>query len=42
MSQIITKNGRVYCTTAVPYPPEVVAQMKKAGYKVKEEKKRGI
>lgn len=35
MTQIISKDGKVYCTTTVPYPPEVIKQMKKAGYKVK-------
>lgn len=34
MKQIISKNGKVYCTTTVPYPKEVVRQMKQAGYKV--------
>lgn len=34
--QIISKDKRVLCVTSVPYPPEIVAQMKKAGYKVKE------
>ena len=34
--QIITKDRKVYCETTVPYPPEVIKQMKKAGYKVKE------
>ena len=38
MTQTITKHGKVYCTTTVPYPPEVVKQMKKAGYRVGEEK----
>lgn len=36
MKQIIKKDGKVYCVTAVPYPAEVIKQMKKAGYKVKE------
>lgn len=36
MTQIITKDRVVKCVTKVPYPPEIVAQMKKAGYKVKE------
>ncbi len=39
MKQIISKNGKVVCTTTVPYPPEVIKQMKQAGYKVKEVKK---
>ena len=35
MTQIITKNGAVVCTrTFDHYTPEVVKQMKKAGYKV--------
>lgn len=34
--QIITKGGQVFCTTVRHYPPEIVAQMKKAGYRVKE------
>ena len=36
MKQIISKDGRVLCVTSVPYSPEVIKQMKKAGYKVKE------
>ena len=36
MIQTIIKDGKVYCATSVPYPPEVIRQMKKAGYKVKE------
>ena len=36
MKQIITKDGKVMCTTSIPYPPEIIKQMKKAGYKVKE------
>ena len=38
MKQIITKDGKVMCVRNAPYPPEIVKQMKKAGYKVKEEK----
>ena len=38
MKPIISKNGVVFCTTTVPYPPEVIKQMKKDGYKVKEVK----
>lgn len=41
MKQIISKDGVVKCTTTIPYPPEVVKQMKKAGYKVKEIKDEG-
>jgi predicted fused transcriptional regulator/phosphomethylpyrimidine kinase len=33
---IIKKDGKVFCVTSVAYPAEVVKQMKKAGYKVKE------
>lgn len=36
MKQIISKDGIVYCETSVPYPPEIIKSMKKAGYKVKE------
>lgn len=36
MTQIIKKDGIVVCVTTVPYPPEIISQMKKAGYKVKE------
>lgn len=36
MTQIITKAGKVYCITTVPYPPEVVKQIKKAGFRVRE------
>lgn len=36
MKQTITKDGKVFCVTSAPYPAEVVKQMKKAGYKVKE------
>ena len=36
MIQIISKGNKVYCKTTVPYPPEIIRQMKKAGYKVKE------
>lgn len=38
LKQIISKDGKVYCVTTKPYPPEVIKQMKKAGYKVKEVK----
>lgn len=37
MKQIISKNGEVKCVTTVPYPKAVINDMKKAGYKVKEE-----
>ena len=36
MKQIISKDGQVFCTTSIPYPPEVIKGMKKAGFKVKE------
>lgn len=35
MKQVVSKDGRAVCTTTVPYPADVVAKMKKAGYKVK-------
>ena len=38
MKQIISKNGRVYCTTTAPYPKETIKAMKAAGYTVKEVK----
>ena len=34
--QIISKGGRVCCRTFTDYPAEIVKNMKKAGYKVKE------
>ena len=34
--QIISREGRKVCTTLVPYDPETIKQMKRAGYKVKE------
>jgi predicted fused transcriptional regulator/phosphomethylpyrimidine kinase len=36
MKQIISKGGKVLCTTTVPYSKEIIRQMKKAGYKVVE------
>ncbi len=33
---IVTKDGKGYCCTSVPYDAETVKSMKKAGYKVKE------
>lgn len=39
MKQVIMKDGKVLCETSVPYPPEIIKQMKKAGYKIKEENK---
>ena len=38
MKQIISKDNKVFCVTTIPYPPEIIKSMKKAGYKVKEEK----
>lgn len=35
MKQIITKDKKVVCETTVPYPPAIIREMKKAGYKVK-------
>lgn len=35
MKQIISKDGVVKCTTTVPYPPEMLRDLKKAGYKIK-------
>lgn len=37
MTQTISKDGVIYCVTTVPYPPSVIKDMKKAGYKVKTE-----
>lgn len=36
MTQTITKDGKTYCVTTVPYPPVVIKSMKKAGYRVRE------
>ena len=36
MKQIISKDGRIVCTTSVPYPAPIVKEMKKAGYKIAE------
>lgn len=36
MTQIIYKDKIVYCRTTIPYPPNIIKSMKKAGYKVKE------
>jgi predicted fused transcriptional regulator/phosphomethylpyrimidine kinase len=38
VKQIISKDGKVICTTAVPYPAKIVKAMRKAGYKVAEVK----
>ena len=35
MKQIVTKDGKVMCTTTIPYPAETIKQMKQAGYRVK-------
>ena len=37
MKQVISKDGKVFCETTTPYPNAVIKEMKKAGYKVKEE-----
>ena len=34
MKQIIMRDGKVLCVTTVPYPKDIVKQMKKSGYKV--------
>ena len=34
MKQVISKDGKVLCIATVPYPSKVIAQMKKAGYKI--------
>lgn len=36
MKQIISKDGKVLCETSVPYPANVIKEMKKARYKIKE------
>lgn len=36
MIQIITKDNKIVCKTTVPYPPQTIRELKKAGYKVKE------
>ena len=36
MLQIITKDNKIVCKTTVPYPPQTIREMKKAGYKVRE------
>lgn len=43
MKQIISKNGEIKCQTTIPYPEEVIKQMKKAGYRVRtvEDKRQG-
>lgn len=37
MKQIIIKDKKVKCVTEIPYPQEIIKEMKKAGYKVKNE-----
>lgn len=37
MKQTISKDGVVICVTTIPYPPNIITEMKKAGYKVKVE-----
>jgi predicted fused transcriptional regulator/phosphomethylpyrimidine kinase len=36
MTQLIIKDKKVMCRTTVPYPPDIIKAMKKAGYKIKE------
>lgn len=36
MIQIISKNNKILCQTTVPYPPQTIREMKRAGYKIKE------
>ena len=36
--QIVSKGGKVYCQTEVPYPSEIIRSMQQAGYRVKESK----
>lgn len=44
MIQIILRNGKVLCTTTVPYPKDIIKQMKKSGYtiKIKEDTKNDV
>lgn len=37
MKQIISKDGVIKCITAEPYPKEIIRQMKKTRYKIREE-----
>lgn len=41
MKQIISRRGKVLCTTSVPYPKKIIEQMKESGHEVviKKEKK---
>lgn len=34
MTQIISKDGVVKCTTSAPYPAFIIRDMKQAGYKI--------
>ncbi len=34
--QRISKDKKIKCETTVPYPPEIIRLMKKAGFKVEE------
>ena len=36
MKQVISKDGKVVCTTTAPYSKETIKQLKAAGFKVKE------
>jgi predicted fused transcriptional regulator/phosphomethylpyrimidine kinase len=35
MKQIISKDGVVKCVTHIPYPQDIIRDMKRAGYKIK-------
>ena len=34
--QIISKNGKIVCTTFEPYDKDTIKSMKQSGYKIKE------
>lgn len=36
MAQVISKGGKVFCVTLIPYDSYDIRSMKKAGYKLKE------
>ena len=36
MTQIISKNNKIICTSLVPYDKNTIKCMKNAGYKIKE------
>ncbi len=38
MKQIISRNGKVLCTTLVPYPKDIILLMKDSGHTVEIEK----